>query len=407
VVDAVSRRSVRSPEPGSPPHPRYVVWELTLRCDHACSHCGSRAGKPREDELSVVEAEDVVDQLAALGTRELALIGGEAYLYEGWTALARRARKRGLRVSMVSGGRGLDPARVKEAAKAGVQAISVSIDGLEGSHDRLRSLRGSYRSATQAIANIAASRMDAYANTQLGPGNIDDFDGLCDELIGLGVKAWQVGFTAPMGRAADRAEYIFEPWQLVEVMPRIAAVAERARAHGIHFQAANNLGYCGPYDDVLGRSGWAGCPAGRYALGIESDGAIKGCPSLPTYPYVGGNVRERSIAELWALTCELAFARGDRQSELWGFCAGCEHRARCRGGCSYTAHSLLGRRGNNPLCHHRAVTLHQQGLAERLVRVEAAPGESFDYGRFEIEVVPWSERDSRRRVALPVLGAHG
>ena len=30
----------------------YVVWELTLRCDHACTHCGSRAGKDRPDELS-------------------------------------------------------------------------------------------------------------------------------------------------------------------------------------------------------------------------------------------------------------------------------------------------------------------------------------------------------------------
>jgi len=24
--------------------PAYVVWELTLRCDQPCAHCGSRAG---------------------------------------------------------------------------------------------------------------------------------------------------------------------------------------------------------------------------------------------------------------------------------------------------------------------------------------------------------------------------
>ena len=27
------------------PHPRYVVWELTLACDQRCTHCGSRAAR--------------------------------------------------------------------------------------------------------------------------------------------------------------------------------------------------------------------------------------------------------------------------------------------------------------------------------------------------------------------------
>ena len=31
---------------------------------------------------------------------------------------------------------------------------------------------------------------------------------------------------------------------------------------------------------------WQGCTAGLGALGIEADGAIKGCPSLPTDSYV-------------------------------------------------------------------------------------------------------------------------
>src|SRR5688572_13137918 len=63
--------------------PIYVVWELTLRCDLACRHCGSRAGPARPDELGLPEALDLVRQLAALGVKEVTLIGGEVYLYEG------------------------------------------------------------------------------------------------------------------------------------------------------------------------------------------------------------------------------------------------------------------------------------------------------------------------------------
>ena len=59
-------------------YPAYVVWELTLKCDHACHHCGSRAVKARPEELTTADALRVVEQLAAMKTREVVLIGGEA-----------------------------------------------------------------------------------------------------------------------------------------------------------------------------------------------------------------------------------------------------------------------------------------------------------------------------------------
>src|SRR5687768_13157200 len=120
----------RALETPLPPHPRYVVWELTLRCDLACRHCGSRAGKPRNDELTVDEAKRVVDELAALGTYEITFIGGEAYLYDGWLDVVRAVRAKGMRATMTTGGRNLTAERARKAADAGLQAVSCSIDGL-------------------------------------------------------------------------------------------------------------------------------------------------------------------------------------------------------------------------------------------------------------------------------------
>jgi hypothetical protein len=77
--------------------------------------------------------------------------------------------------------------------------------------------------------------------------------------------------------------------------------------------------------------------------------------------------------------------------DLWGPCRTCYYADECRGGCTWTAHSLLGRPGNNPFCHHRALELLRQGLRERVVQVEAAPGHPFDHGRFEIVVEPFPE----------------
>jgi len=41
----------------------YAVWEITLKCNLACSHCGSRAGATRDNELTTSEALDLVHQI--------------------------------------------------------------------------------------------------------------------------------------------------------------------------------------------------------------------------------------------------------------------------------------------------------------------------------------------------------
>src|SRR3954465_7925481 len=147
----------------TPLHPAYVVWGLTLACDQPCTHCGSRAGDARPTELSTDAALKIVDQLAAAGAREVVLIGGEAYLHPGFldivAALAppplpgsrapapARARA-GARPTMTTGGRGVTPALAADMKAAGLYAASVSIDGLERTHDLMRARPGSLASAT-------------------------------------------------------------------------------------------------------------------------------------------------------------------------------------------------------------------------------------------------------------------
>jgi len=63
------------------------------------------------------------------------------------------------------------------------------------------------------------------------------------------------------------------------------------------------------------------------------------------------------------------------------------------GGGTFTAHSILGRPGNNPYCHYRAKEHAARGVRERLVAVARAPGEPFDHGRFEIVQEPLTAPD--------------
>lgn len=372
--------------------PVHVVWELTLRCDLACRHCGSRAGRARPDELSLEEALELVEQLAALGAREVTLIGGEAYLYPGYADVVRAIRARGMSCAVVSGGRGLTPEVAETMAAAGVESVSVSIDGDEETHDRLRGVPGAYRAALGALARCRELGMQIAVNSQINRLSMHQLPSILEQVLALGCHGWQLMLTVPAGRAADEPDVLLQPYDLLTLFPLLAEMHERCTARGVKFLPGNNVGYFGPYEHrlrgALRCAENASCPAGRYVLGIEANGDIKGCPSLPTRGWVGGNVRDHSLEAIWERAGELRFTRDRTGSELWGFCATCYYKDECKAGCTWTATSFFEKPGNNPYCHHRALTHQKRGLRERVVRVAEAPGEAFDYAPWTLVVEP-------------------
>src|SRR5215212_10449661 len=146
--------------------PVHAVWEITLACDLKCNHCGSRAGKRRSEELSTDECLDLVRQLARMGTREVTLIGGEAYLRRDWLRIIREIRDQGMDCTMQSGGLNLTHDRVKAAVDAGLQALGISIDGLKDVHDELRGVKGSFDAAFEALHSVKKCGLSSSVNTQ-------------------------------------------------------------------------------------------------------------------------------------------------------------------------------------------------------------------------------------------------
>ena len=405
------KRPVRWVSAADEGKPIYAVWEITLRCDHACDHCGSRAARARPDELTTAEMFDIAERLVKMGTREVTLIGGEAYLREDCPDLVAFLHERGIRVTMQTGGRGLTPERCKTLKDAGLVAVGISIDGPAEVHDLLRAAKGSHAAALRALDNAREAGIIITSNMQVNRLSWHFLRKNYEEMQSRGVRAWRCQLTVPMGRAADRPEWLLEPWRIIDVIDELADLqkdaVQRAKAAGLPAEKAmnvtlgNNLGYFGPHEEILRSmpggvsSHWSGCAAGRFTIGIESDGNIKACPSLPTRPYVGGNIREMPIEAIWE-TDELAFARKRTVEELWGFCKTCYYADVCKAGCSWTSHTTLGKRGNMPWCYHRASTLKRMGLRERLAAAEPPPGVPYDFGRLELILEPWAEEPAAK-----------
>src|SRR5215213_6320931 len=137
--------------------PVHVVWEITLACDLKCLHCGSRAGHKRPSELNTAECLEVVEALARLGTREVSLIGGEAYLRKDWIEIIRAIRSHGMYCAVQTGGRNLTPDRLEPAIAAGLNGVGVSLDGLAPLHDKVRNVPGSFERALDTLRRARAA----------------------------------------------------------------------------------------------------------------------------------------------------------------------------------------------------------------------------------------------------------
>jgi radical SAM protein with 4Fe4S-binding SPASM domain len=375
--------------PGELPTPRYAIWEITLACDQKCIHCGSRAGSARPGELDTDACLDVVTQLRELGVGEVTLVGGEAYLRNDFILIIRAIRDAGMRCSITTGGRNLTAERVEAMVQAGISSVSVSIDGLEATHDHLRGVEGSWRQAFAAIGRLRSAGVRTAVNTQINRLTLPELEPLLEHIIEAGAFGWQLQITAPFGNAADHPEILLQPYMMLDVYEILEPIAARASVAGLLLWPANNLGYFGPLEATLrGRqkSGahYKGCVAGKHQIGLEADGNVKGCPSLGGPENSAGNVRKHRLAELWARADELAYIRDRTEDDLWGYCAQCHYADICRGGCTATAEPLLGRPGNNPFCHHRALEMDRMGVRERIELVARAPGQPFDHGLFRL-----------------------
>jgi radical SAM protein with 4Fe4S-binding SPASM domain len=363
--------------------PRQGVWEITLACNMRCRHCGSHAGAPREDELSTEEALRVLGELAAAGCRRLTLSGGEPLVRRDWPKLVEEGTRLGMMMKMITNGWALDKNVARCAKDAGLAAVGISIDGLEESHDYVRRMPGAFQRALEAIRAARSAKLPVAVVSHINKRNLPELDAMHALLAAEGIYAWQVQLGNPAGELAKAPELAVAPKDLLVIIPAVARLVQKG---GLKVVPADNLGYFGPHEEVLrtnsryGAPTFAGCLGGKTHFGLESNGNLKACLSLPSarhgcHDYVEGNLREASFAELWNRPGAFAFNRAGRREDLGGFCATCEHARLCHGGCRWSM-TVNGDGIENPYCWYRVnaeALPRSTRVRGRLAAVLAAP----------------------------------
>jgi sulfatase maturation enzyme AslB (radical SAM superfamily) len=143
-----------------------VNLELTNRCNLKCTFCPTADGRMLRARGHMDPA--LFDRaLAGAGRLEFALLfqWGEPLLHPAFADLAARAARRGVRTLVTTNGTLLDDRRIAGLLAAGVDRVTVSVDGDERTHEAVRGVP--LARTREAVERLVAARDAAGAPTSV------------------------------------------------------------------------------------------------------------------------------------------------------------------------------------------------------------------------------------------------
>ncbi|RLD45904.1 MAG: radical SAM/SPASM domain-containing protein [Bacteroidetes bacterium] len=305
----------------------YIFWECTLRCNLNCLHCGSDCKKdahvpdmPITDFIGAIDKlKDIVDPNNTM----IAITGGEVLLRKDIEDAGRELYKRGFPWGIVTNGMLLSKERLNSLLNAGMRAITISLDGLNDSHNWLRNNKHSFEkviSAVKLLPQVENLKYDVVSciNTQ----NFDELNELKNLLIEIGIKEWRVFTIFPIGRAKVNDLLQLNPQQFKALFDFIA----QTRKEGKIDMSYGCEGFLGNYEKEV-RDDFFFCQAGINIASILADGSISACPNLREN-YKQGNIYKDNIAEVWENKYQIF---RDRSWTKTGICADCKEYEYCEG----------------------------------------------------------------------------
>jgi radical SAM protein with 4Fe4S-binding SPASM domain len=329
--------------------PYILGWELTLGCNLRCSHCGSSAGKPRDDELTLEESFAICDQFPSLLVQEVDFTGGEPILRSDWWRIASRLEELGICTKILTNGSALNSDIIDRMEQVGIDGVGVSLDGLEPTHDYIRGQSGHFRYVIKGIDLALKSSIPLTVITTVNALNLGELPSIFELLRSKGVKSWQIQPIFSFGRARKDSELQLAKEAYMTFGSFVNKWGLIGKDAGVDIAPGDNFGYFTHLDTRHPQ--WRGCSAGLVSCGITSNGKVKGCLSFPD-ELIEGDLRKNDLWDIWFHPNSFSFNRRFSAKDLGSECYPCDYAEVCRGGCSAMSYGYTGHFHNDPYCFH-------------------------------------------------------
>ncbi len=285
------------------PKLKNLFWETTLRCNANCKHCGSRAGEnlKLEDELTTEEIKKILQDIAnKYDSREILInvTGGEPLLRQDLFRVMEFANKLGYYWGMTTNGILINDEIIEKMKQTGMSTISISLDGLEKSHDEFRQVKGSYKKIIENVKKLNKANFLNYLQitTVVNKSNINELEQLYNEILALQIDSWRILNMEPIGRTADNQDLLLNGNEYKTLLNFIKEKRKKSN-FDITYGCSHFLGM--KYEKEV-RNHMFFCIAGFITASILYNGDIYVCPSVERRKeLIQGNIRTDDFVDVW------------------------------------------------------------------------------------------------------------
>ncbi|MFW5924837.1 MAG: pyrroloquinoline quinone biosynthesis protein PqqE [Myxococcota bacterium] len=320
----------------APAPPMALLAELTHRCPLACAYCSNPVPltAPRH-EITTAAWCEALDQAADLGVLQVHFSGGEPAVRGDLETLVAHASKRGLYTNLITSGIGLDDARCRGLARAGLEHVQLSVQGGEpASADGWAGREGAHAHKGRIGRAVGAAGLPLTLNWVVHRHNAAQLPEVLERALSLGARRLEVAHVQYAGWARLNHDVLLPSRAQHEALDvQVRAARESLRGKLV-------LDYV-PSDAYAGRpkacmDGW-----GRRFVVVAPDGMVLPCHDARRIDGLRfERVTERPLAEIWRASPALQRFRGtDWMPEP---CRSCDRRELDWGGCRCQAHALTG-----------------------------------------------------------------
>jgi len=326
-------------------------------------HCRASATHgPFSGELDTDGAFRLLDQISQVGKPIIILTGGEPLLRPDIFDIARYGTQKGLRMVMAPNGTLITKKFAKQMADAGIQRISISLDGAtRETHDRFRGVDGAFEGALRGIKLAKEAGVEFQVNTTITKTNLKEIPEIQELAIKLGAVAHHIFLLVPTGRgkyivdqeitAAEYEHTLNWFYDQREKSPLQLKATCAPHYYRILRQRAKQEGKAVTFKTHGMDAFTRGCLGGTGFCFISHRGIVQPCGFLDVNC---GDITKTSFADIWNGSDIFLSLRNF--NNLNGKCGRCEFRKVC-GGCRARAYEATGDfLAEEPLCSYQPVS---------------------------------------------------
>lgn len=344
--------------------PMIVYWELTNACGLACRHCRATAmPDPMPGELSTSQAIAVLDDIVGFaGPGEalphVVMTGGDPLRRADLPQLLAAASERGIGVSLAPAVTPLlSRERIFWLKEAGVQAISLSLDGSNAAyHDGVRMVPGTFDATIDALDTAAEAHLPVQVNTLVTAATAADLPATFELLTAHTLQQWSLFFLISIGRGAELTE--LSPGDAERTLrwaqrigrgaPFLVRTTEATHYRRLSASALLRAGKTRQEVEAHPMSRGFGVRDGNGIVFVSHLGEVMPSGFLPLSV---GNVNERSLVDLYRNDPLMRSLRAP--DTFKGRCGACEYHDWC-GGSRARAYAWTGDPlESDPLCPYQ------------------------------------------------------